>query len=91
VSFVAACLVLVALTIGISVPSTPGRIGVFQYICVLALAVFGVPQAVAFAYGVLLHGIVFLPTTLVGLISLVVLGWPGDRAKLDGIGKEPAG
>lgn len=89
VSLVASCLVLVGLTVGISVPSTPGRIGIFQYICVLALAVFGVPQAAAFAYGVLLHGIVFLPTTLAGLISLIALGWPVNRAKLLKIAEEP--
>lgn len=88
-SFVASCLILVGLTVGISVPSTPGRIGIFQYICVLALAVFGVPQATAFAYGVLLHGIVFIPTTLAGLLSMLVLGWPGDRAKLFDLVKEP--
>lgn len=89
VSFLAACLVLVGLTVGISVPSTPGRIGVFEYICVLALGVFGVSQADAFVYGVLLHGIVFLPTTLAGLISLVVLGLPSKRENLLDIVEEP--
>ena len=81
-AFLASCLVLVGLTVGISLPSVPGRIGIFEYICVLALAVFGVPQAAAFVYGVLLHSIVFLPSTLAGLISMVILGWPGDRSKL---------
>ncbi len=81
-AFLAACLVLVGLTVGISVPSVPGRIGIYEYICVLALSVFGVSQATAFVYGVLLHSIVFIPTTLAGLVSLVILGWPSDRSKL---------
>lgn len=71
---VASLLTLVALTVGIAVPSVPGRIGIFEYICVLALGVFGVSQAVAFAYGVLLHSIVFIPSTLAGLISIMILG-----------------
>ena len=88
VSFLAACLVLVGLTVGISVP-IPGRIGIFEGICVYVLGVFGVLQADAFVYGVLLHMIVFLPTTLAGLISLVVLGLPGKREKLLEIVEEP--
>ena len=37
-------LVLVVLQVGITLPSVPGRIGVFEYLCILSLAVFGVAQ-----------------------------------------------
>jgi uncharacterized membrane protein YbhN (UPF0104 family) len=54
----------------------PGRIGIFEYICVLTLAVFGISQSAAFAYGILLHSLVFIPPTLLGLFFLITLGLP---------------
>ncbi len=80
--FLAATLTLVGLQFGISVPSVPARIGVFEYICVLALGFFGVDKAPAFTYGVLLHTVVQLPTTLLGFISIILLGLPGSKDKL---------
>jgi glycosyltransferase 2 family protein len=75
----ASLLVLIVLQAGISIPSAPGRIGVFEYICVLTLAVFGISQTVAFTYGVLLHSIVFIPPMLLGLLFIVQLGLPIRR------------
>jgi glycosyltransferase 2 family protein len=72
----ASLLVLVVLQAGISIPSIPGRIGVFEYICVLTLGVFGISQSAAFSYGVLLHSLVFIPPTLLGLFFLITLGLP---------------
>ncbi len=75
----ASLLVLVVLQAGISIPSAPGRIGVFEYLCVLTLAVFGVSSSTAFTYGVILHSIVFIPPTLLGLLFLFTLGLPSRR------------
>lgn len=73
----AAFVVLVVLQVGTSVPSTPGKIGVFQYLAVLALAPFGVAREPALTYGMLLH--------VVGFGPLVALGgfwsWTGVAAK----------
>ena len=66
----ASLLLLVALQAGISLPSVPGSLGVFEYICVLALAVFQVEQATALSFAIILHVLVFVPITLVGLISI---------------------
>lgn len=71
----ASLLILIALQVGITIPSVPGRFGVFQYICVLALGVFGVDQATAFSYGILLHIIVILLPTLFGLVILAISGY----------------
>jgi glycosyltransferase 2 family protein len=71
--FSASLLVLVGLMIGISVAVVPGRIGVFEWICVLALAIYGVGQAQALSYGLLLHAIVYVPTTLLGVVSFFIL------------------
>ncbi len=69
----AALLILVGLMVGISVAAVPGRIGVFEWICVLALAVYGVEQAPALSYGLLLHVIVYAPVILLGVISFFIL------------------
>ena len=54
-SVLAALFLLVVLQLGIAVPSSPGRIGVFHYLCVQALAVFGVHGPKAFSYAIILH------------------------------------
>jgi uncharacterized protein (TIRG00374 family) len=71
----AALLLLVGLMAGVAVPSVPGRIGVFEYICILALAVFGIGQAQALTYGIILHAVVLLPALLVGAAALLWLSW----------------
>jgi hypothetical protein len=71
---IAALLVLVVLQIGISLPSAPGTIGIFQYGCVVALALFGINQATAFSYGILLHAIVMVPTILIGALLFWTMG-----------------
>lgn len=73
----ASLLVLVVLQVGITLPSVPGRIGVFEYLCILALAVFGVAQSPALGYGLLLHLVVLIPTTLAGLAAIWLLGVRG--------------
>jgi len=50
-----ALFLLVVLQAGVAVPSTPGKVGVFQFLCVLALSVFDVPASVAFGYSVILY------------------------------------
>ena len=62
----AAFFVLIVLQVGTSVPSTPGKIGVFQYLAVLALAPFGVAREPALTYGVLLHVVGFGPVIMLG-------------------------
>jgi len=84
----ASLLVLIVLQAGISIPSVPGRLGVFEYICVLTLAVFGISQTVAFTYGVLLHSILFIPPTLLGLFFIIQLGLPIRRVEWVDASKE---
>jgi hypothetical protein len=67
---IASLLLLVSLQAGISIPSVPGSIGVFEYICVLVLSVFEVEQASALSFAIVLHMLVFIPVTLFGLVSV---------------------
>ncbi len=72
----ASVLVLVALQAGISIPVVPGRFGLFEYMCILSLGIFGVPESLGLSFGLLLHAIVLAPTSLA---SLVAFWWVGAR------------
>ncbi len=71
----AAAAVLVFLQAVVSLPGVPGRVGVFQYACILALALFGVAETAAFSYGVLLQAVAVLPVILGGVVSFGGLRW----------------
>ena len=82
-SLTPAFLLLVVLQIGVALPSLPGRIGVFQGICVLVLGLFGVSYDLAFSYGIILHLIVFVPPIVVAAIISLRLGLkPGQISQL---------
>src|SRR5262249_26992971 len=58
--------------LGISLPSSPGFIGVVQAATVLALSLFGVSRVDALSFSLLLHASQFVPVTVWGLLLLVV-------------------
>jgi len=66
----ASVLVLTMVHLGLVVPTSPARIGVFHYLCLLALSLLGAEESVALAFGLVLHGIVVLPVMAVGLVCL---------------------
>jgi len=69
-ALLASLLVLVVVHLGLVVPSSPARIGVFHYLCLLSLTMLGVEQGQALAYGFVLHGVVVVPVLLAGLAFL---------------------
>lgn len=77
--FTVPLLILLVLQAGITIPAVPGRIGVFEYLCVLTLALFGIDQTTALGYGILLHAIVFLPHLLSGLFVIWAFGYTYDQ------------
>jgi hypothetical protein len=81
VPLVAPLLLLVVLQVGVRVPSSPGSIGVFHYLSVLTLALFGVDKDLAFAYGVLLHLVTYLPPSLLGVVYLAKSGYSLRRLR----------
>ena len=64
--------VLALLGLGVSLPSSPGYLGVVQAATVLALALYSVPRAEALAFSLLIHASQFFPVTLYGLVLLLV-------------------
>jgi uncharacterized membrane protein YbhN (UPF0104 family) len=70
--FMAAVVLLVILQAGVAVPSTPGKVGVFQYLAVLGLSLFGVDNAQGLAFGLIMHLLVFLPTATLAAVFLLL-------------------
>lgn len=56
----------------VPLPTSPGRLGVFHYLCVVVLALYGIDRDVALAYGLVLHVAVYLPTAVGGPLLLWV-------------------
>jgi uncharacterized protein (TIRG00374 family) len=68
----ASLLLLVVLQISavVPIPTSPGRVGLFHYLCVITLAIFGLQRDVALAYGLVLHVLTYLPMAVGGPICL---------------------
>ena len=65
---------LAAINLGVAIPSSPGYIGTFQLIVVLALGYLGVGRTTALAAGIAAHVAWLVPSTLIGLLSLWWMG-----------------
>jgi hypothetical protein len=60
--------VLVFTTVSVVIPSTPGYVGTFHYLCQMSLVMFGVPAAAALSFAVVAHAVGVLPVTAAGLV-----------------------
>ncbi len=58
--------------LGVSLPSSPGFVGVIQAATVLALALFAVDRTQALSFSLLLHAAQYIPVTIYGLVLLLV-------------------
>lgn len=70
----AAIMVFIFIGFGTALPNAPGMIGTFQYACILALGLFGVPEPQALAYGLLLNAIQLFTLVAQGLVALPFVG-----------------
>lgn len=69
-SVIDAFVVLLILTIGLTLPSTPGFVGAMEAAIVTGLAFFGIDESEAFAIAVVYHVTQYVPITLGGFIAL---------------------
>jgi glycosyltransferase 2 family protein len=67
-------LLVAILNLGLTVPVSPGGIGVFDSLMVLILALYHVPRTPALAAALGLHVLSFAPVTIIGLIYLARTG-----------------
>ncbi len=65
-SLLAAFFVLIVLQLGLSIPSSPGRVGVYHYLSIQALAVFPIEQAETVSFAIVLHLISVVIPILIG-------------------------
>ena len=66
----AALVAMVITTISVVVPSSPGYIGTFHYLCQLALGLFLIPKGPALSYAFVLHAVSVFPVFFLGLFFL---------------------
>jgi uncharacterized membrane protein YbhN (UPF0104 family) len=64
-------LLLVAVCIGIMIPSAPGYIGTIQFVSAGLLTLFGVPRGEALSFSIVYHVCIFVPITAAGLVCLL--------------------
>jgi glycosyltransferase 2 family protein len=76
----AGVLVIVAIGLGMVIPSAPGAVGVFEAATIVALAAFGVAAAPALSYALVLHAVNFVPYILAGALVLLAARRRGARA-----------
>jgi uncharacterized protein (TIRG00374 family) len=67
----AAFLLLCVTSLGMTVPSSPGYIGVYHWLVVSTLQIFGVERELALSFAFALHAITFLPLTLLGIFYMM--------------------
>lgn len=60
--------------VGLSMPSTPASVGIFQLFCVAGLKMFGVPKEVAAGFALLAFGVLTIPLSLAGFFALAQSG-----------------
>jgi uncharacterized protein (TIRG00374 family) len=65
---------MVLLRLGSVAPQAPGNVGLFQVISTLGLTLFGVAQAEARRFTLLLWGVITLPLLFAGFFAMVVTG-----------------
>jgi uncharacterized protein (TIRG00374 family) len=62
---ISAFLLMAVLSVGGIIPSSPGKVGVFQALCILTLALFGVDKSIGLTYGILLYVVAYgIPVVL---------------------------
>lgn len=66
-------LAMCVLTLGLTMPTAPGFIGVFEALVMSAVKLYGVVEETALAFGLAVHLVHYVPGTILGL----VLAWHG--------------
>jgi glycosyltransferase 2 family protein len=79
VPLTALVLVVVVTTLGMLLPSTPGYLGVFEYLTTVSLLPFGVSKDVAFGFALVFHITNYLTMSVAGVMALWVHGTSFSR------------
>jgi len=66
----AAFVLMVILALGVMIPSSPGFVGTYHYLCIASLGLFAISKDVALSFSIVAHASGFIPITLIGLCYL---------------------
>jgi uncharacterized membrane protein YbhN (UPF0104 family) len=55
------------INIGLVLPSSPGYIGTYQFLCVVSLGIVGVETSEAFGFSIVFHALWYFPYTAMGI------------------------
>lgn len=70
VGVLSSIVLLVITTIAVVVPSSPGYVGTFHFLCQFSLGLFGVPGSIGLSFAIVAHAITNIPVALVGFALL---------------------
>jgi hypothetical protein len=76
-SLVAAFVLVIVVDLGLMIPAAPGFVGSFEFLCVVALAIFGVGREEALSFSILSHALQLLFVAALGVIFLPMMKIPG--------------
>jgi len=62
---------LAIVNFGTLIPAGPGYVGTFEFFCVSALSLVSVDKSVALSYALVLHAVLVIPITVIGLMYFV--------------------
>jgi uncharacterized protein (TIRG00374 family) len=68
-------------SLGMVIPSSPGYVGVMEYLTVLSLSLFGVTKEAALGYALVLHALLYLSSSVLGAIGLWAEGYSYVRLR----------
>jgi glycosyltransferase 2 family protein len=73
----AAAALQIVITLGVLLPAAPGFVGSFQFFVVMGLKLYGVGEAVALSYAILIHATVLAVHAILGVVCGLALqiGW----------------
>jgi uncharacterized membrane protein YbhN (UPF0104 family) len=71
----AAVVVGILIAMGTMIPAAPGYLGIYQVACVLGLKLYGVSEAAALAFSIVLQVTVLSVIAVQGLATLAHYGW----------------
>lgn len=71
ISFFSIPFICALLNMGLAVPSSPGYIGVYQFILVYLLAIFDIPKSQGFTASILFHASWYIPYNILGFFLLL--------------------
>jgi hypothetical protein len=72
---VAAVFLTAVLRVGEAPPSLPGKVGLFQYLVIIALAAFGVDRTAALTYSLVLYAVAVIPVLIAGVACMFAFRW----------------